>query len=146
MSVTSPLFMFKCHFAYVKLLILSLNALVQSAGFSLKMQPRLLLLPLMAWLLQLSHHLILSFCHGLTTLPPHLILSSNLLHKIQNFAARLIRLAPCHHHSTPLLEKLHWLHQCSCSPAVSGILPVSISTYWGNQSPKNTACFLFDQY
>ena len=30
------------------------------------------------------------------------------LHKIQNFAARLILLAP-HQHSAPLLEKLHWL-------------------------------------
>ena len=29
--------------------------------------------------------------------------------KIQNFAARLILLAPRHQHSTPLLEKLHWL-------------------------------------
>ena len=31
------------------------------------------------------------------------------LPKIQNFAARLVLLAPRHHHSTPLLEKLHWL-------------------------------------
>ena len=31
------------------------------------------------------------------------------LQKIQNFAARLVLLAPCHQHSTPLLEKLHWL-------------------------------------
>ena len=30
------------------------------------------------------------------------------LQKIQNFAARLVLLAPRHHHST-LLEKLHWL-------------------------------------
>ena len=30
------------------------------------------------------------------------------LQKIQNFAARLVLLAPRHHHSTPLLEKLHW--------------------------------------
>ena len=29
--------------------------------------------------------------------------------KIQNFAARLVLLAPRHHHSTHLLEKLHWL-------------------------------------
>ena len=32
-----------------------------------------------------------------------------LLQKIQNFAARLVLLAPRHQHSTPLLEKLHWL-------------------------------------
>ena len=31
------------------------------------------------------------------------------LQKIQNFAARLVLLAPHHHHATPLLEKLHWL-------------------------------------
>ena len=31
------------------------------------------------------------------------------LQKIQNFAARLVLLAPRHHHSTPLLEKLYWL-------------------------------------
>ena len=31
------------------------------------------------------------------------------LQKIQNFAARLVLLAPRHHHSTPFLEKLHWL-------------------------------------
>ena len=31
------------------------------------------------------------------------------LQKIQNFAARLILLACHHHHSTPLLEKPHWL-------------------------------------
>ena len=31
------------------------------------------------------------------------------LQKIQNFAVRLVLLAPRHHHSTPLLEKLQWL-------------------------------------
>ena len=31
------------------------------------------------------------------------------LQKILNFAARLVLLAPRHHHATPLLEKLHWL-------------------------------------
>ena len=31
------------------------------------------------------------------------------LQKIQNFAAKLVLLAPRHHHSTPLLEKLLWL-------------------------------------
>ena len=31
------------------------------------------------------------------------------LQNIQNFAARLVFLAPRHHHSAPLLEKLHWL-------------------------------------
>ena len=31
------------------------------------------------------------------------------IQKIQNFAARLVLLAPRHYHSTPLLGKLHWL-------------------------------------
>ena len=31
------------------------------------------------------------------------------LRKIQNFAARLVLLVPRYHHSTLLLEKLHWL-------------------------------------
>ena len=37
-----------------------------------------------------------------------------LLQKIQNFAARLVLLAPRHQHSTPLLEKLHWLPISEC--------------------------------
>ena len=51
------------------------------------------------------------------------------LQKIQNFAARLGLLAPRHHHSTPLLEKLHWLPiserieykvACICFNAMNG--------------------------
>ena len=54
------------------------------------------------------------------------------LQKIQNFAARLVLLAPCHHHSTPLLEKLHWLPiserikckvACMCFGAINGSGP-----------------------
>ena len=49
-----------------------------------------------------------------------------------HFAARLILLAPCHQHSTPLLEKLHWLPiselikykvTCVCFSAVNGSGP-----------------------
>ena len=36
------------------------------------------------------------------------------LQKVQNFAARLILMAPRHHHSTPLLKKLHWLPISEC--------------------------------
>ena len=59
----------------------------------------------------------------------HLILSSNLSRKFRNFAARLVLLAPRHHHSTPLLEKLHWLPilerikykvVCMCFSAING--------------------------
>ena len=52
------------------------------------------------------------------------------LQKIQNFAARLVLLAPRrHHHSTALLEKLHWLPiserikdnvACMCFSAING--------------------------
>ena len=61
------------HKTYVKLLISSLNALVESAGLSLKTQPRLLLLPISS--------------HDLTTATvsswAHLILSSNLSRKFK---------------------------------------------------------------
>ena len=89
------------------------------AGFSLKTQPRLLLLPI--------------FSHGLTTATVsswvHLKPSSSLSKQIQNFAARLVLLAPRHQHSTTLLEKLHWLPiskriknkvACTCSNAING--------------------------
>ena len=58
------------------------------------------------------------------------------LQKIQNFAARLVLLAPRHHHSTPLLEKLHRLHfsecikykvTCMCFSAISGSGPAYFS-------------------
>ena len=58
------------------------------------------------------------------------------LQKIQNFAARLVLLVPCHHHSTPLLEKLHWLPilerikykvACICFSAISGSGPAYLS-------------------
>ena len=107
-----------CH-KNVTLLISNLNALVQSAGFSLKTQPKLLLLPISS--------------HGLTTATVsswvHLTLSSNLFRKFQNFAARLVLLAPRHRHLIPLLEKLHWLPiserikykvACMCFSAING--------------------------
>ena len=72
------------HKKSAKLLISSLNALVQSAGFSLKTQPRLLLLPT-------------SF-HGLTTatvsLWVHLILSSNLSRKFRTLLQDLFSWHP----------------------------------------------------
>ena len=59
------------------------------------------------------------------------------LQKIQNFAARLVLLAPRHHHSTSLLEKLHWLPTserlkyqvaCMCFSAINGSHSISAST------------------
>ena len=58
------------------------------------------------------------------------------LQKIQNCAARLVLLAPRHHHSTPLLEKLHWLPvserimykvACMCFSAINGSGPAYLS-------------------
>ena len=49
----------------------------------------------------------LDYCNCLLMGTPNSVIQP--LQKIQNFAARLVLLAPCHHHSTPLLEKLHWL-------------------------------------
>ena len=49
----------------------------------------------------------LDYCNCLLMGTPNSVIQ--LLQKIQNFAARLVLLAPPHHHSTPLLEKLHWL-------------------------------------
>ena len=82
----------------VKLLISSLNALVQSAGFSQKTQPRLLLLPISS--------------HGLTTATVsawvHLILSSNLSRKFRTLLQDLFSWHPITT-TQHLLEKLHWL-------------------------------------
>ena len=49
----------------------------------------------------------LDYCNCLLMGTPNSVIQP--LQKIQNFAARLVLLAPHHHHSTPLLEKLHWL-------------------------------------
>ena len=57
------------------------------------------------------------------------------LQKIQNFAARIVLLALRHHHSTPLLEKLHWLpiserikYKVACSiSAINGSGPAYLS-------------------
>ena len=58
------------------------------------------------------------------------------LQKIQNFAARLVLFVPRLHHSTPLLEKLHWLpiserikHKvtCMCFSAINGSGPAYLS-------------------
>ena len=49
----------------------------------------------------------LDYCNCLLMGTPNSVIQP--LQKILNFAARLVLLAPRHHHSTPLLEKLHWL-------------------------------------
>ena len=66
------------------------------------MQPRLLLLSLYIYILSR-----LDYCNCLFMGTPNSVIQP--LQKIQNFAEKFVLLAPCHHHSTPLLEKLHWL-------------------------------------
>ena len=73
----------------------------------------------------------LDYCNCLLMGTPNSVIQP--LQKIQNFAARL---APRHHHSTPLLEKLHWLPisermkykvACMCFSAISGSGPAYLS-------------------
>ena len=69
------------------------------------------------------------------------------LQKIQNFAARLVLLAPRHHHATPLLEKLHWLPiserikykvACMCFSAINGSGPAYLSELLHVCTPSRT--------
>ena len=71
----------------------------------------------------------LDYCNCLLMGTPNSVFQP--LQKIQNFAARLVLLAPRHHHSTPLLEKLQWLPiserikdkvACKCFSAINGYL------------------------
>ena len=88
------------------------------------MQPTLLLLPI-------------SF-HGLITATvsscERLILSSNLSRKFRTLLQDLFSWHPRHHHSPPLLEKLHWLPiserikykvACMCFSAINGSGPAT---------------------
>jgi len=68
------------------------------------------------------------------------------LQKIQNFAARLVLLAPCHQHST-LLEKLQWLPisertkykvTCMCFSAINGADPAYLSELLQVYTPSRT--------
>ena len=72
----------------------------------------------------------LDYCNCLLVGTPNSVIQP--LQKIQNFAARLVLLAPRNHHATPLLEKLHWLPiserikykvACMCFSAINGSGP-----------------------
>ena len=76
----------------------------------------------------------LNYCNCLLMGTPNSVTQP--LHKIQNSAARLVLLAPCHQHSAPLLEKLHWLSiskcikykvACMCFSAINGSSPAYLS-------------------
>ena len=67
--------------------------------------------------------------------------------KIQNFASRLILLAPRQHRSTPLLEKLCWLPiserikfkvACMCVSALNGSGPAYLSDLLHIYTPSRT--------
>ena len=71
------------------------------------------------------------------------------LQKIQNFAARLVLLAPRHHHAIPILEKLHWLPiserikykvtcNCTCLSAINGSGPAYLSELLYVYTPSHT--------
>ena len=69
------------------------------------------------------------------------------LQKIQNFAERLVLLAPRHQHPTPLLEKLHWLPiserikykvACMCFNAINGSGPAYLSELLHVYTPSRT--------
>ena len=65
------------------------------------------------------------------------------------FATRLVLLAPCHQHSTPFLEKLHWLSiservkyevACTCFNAINGFGPAYRSELLHVYTPSHTLC------
>ena len=87
----------------------------------------------------------LDYCNCLLMGTPTSVIQP--LHKIQNFAARLVLLAPRHHHSTSLLEKLHWLPiserikykvACMCFSAISGSGPAYLSELLHVFTPSRT--------
>ena len=120
-----------------KLLISTLNALVQSAGFSLKTQPRLLLL--------------LISSHGSTTATVsswvHLILSS-LSRKFRILLQDLFSWHPVttsQHlswgkklHWLPILECIKYKIACMCFSAISGSGPAYISELLHDYTPSRT--------
>ena len=87
----------------------------------------------------------LDYCNCLLMGPPNSVIKP--LQKIQNFAARLVLLAPCHHHSTPLPEKLHRLPisernkykvACMCVSAMNGSGPAYLSELLPVYTPSRT--------
>ena len=87
----------------------------------------------------------LDYCNCLLVGTPNSVIQP--LQKIQSFAARLVLLAPRHHHSTSLLEKLHWLPTsecikykvaCMCFSAISGSGPAYLSELLHVYTPSHT--------
>ena len=87
----------------------------------------------------------LDYCNCLLMGTPNSVIEP--LQKIQNFAARLVLLEPRHHHSTPLLEKLHWLPiservkykvACMCFSAINGSGSAYLSELLHVYTPSRT--------
>ena len=85
----------------------------------------------------------LDYCNCLLMVTPNSIIQP--LQQIQNFAARLVLLAPRHQHSTPLLEKLHWFPiserikvACMCFSAINGSCPAYLSELLHVYTPSCT--------
>ena len=89
----------------------------------------------------------LDYCNSLLMGTPNSVIQP--LQKIQNFAARLVLLAPRHHHSTPVLEKkkMHWLPISErikykvarmCFSAINGSGPAYLSELLHVYTPSRT--------
>ena len=87
----------------------------------------------------------LNYCNCLLMGAPSSLIQP--LQKAQNFAARLSLMAPRHHHSTPLLKKLHWLLiserieykvACMSCHATSGSGPTYLSELLHIYTPSRT--------
>ena len=85
----------------------------------------------------------LDYCNCLLMGTPNSVIQP--LQKIQNFAARLVLLTPRHHHSTPLLEKLHWLpvserikYKVACS-AIDGSGPELLHVYTPSRTLRSSS-------
>ena len=96
-------------------------------------------------LLPISSHGLTTSCNCLLMGTPDSVIQP--LQNILNFAARLVLLKPRHHHSTPLLEKLHWLPiserikykvACMCFSAINGSGPAYLSEMLHVYSPSRT--------
>ena len=77
----------------------------------------------------------------------HPILSSNLSRKFKTLLQDSSSWTPRHHHSTPLLKKLHWLPiserikykvACMCFHAINGSGPTYLSVYLHIYTPSRT--------
>ena len=87
----------------------------------------------------------LDYCNCLLMGTPNFVIQ--LLQEIQNFAPRLVLLAPSHHHSVPLLEKPHWLPISKrikykaaymCFIAINGSGPAYLSELLHAYTPSRT--------